>query len=494
MAINYINDKKNSAEDSITWKALYRADRTIKTPFQIALADRNEILTCDDVIRIVPKKRLLAFGTWGDKEVAIKLFYGERDAERNAERDASGVELLMQANVPTAKLLYEGSIDKDRIHILIFEKINQGTSLATLWQTRKNLDDVRPLLHAVTVEIATQHVLGILQRDLHLNNFLVTEKTIYTLDGGQIECFENPLDKPLSIEYLALFLVQLGIGVEDLQQELFDVYTKSRGWIVSPADIKTFNKFLTKLAHERMFNYKKKIFRSCSAFNKVEKVNKKMMYDRQYESSEFKHLLSNPDAYVENPAAVVLKAGRSSTVVKIMVDGRPLVIKRYNIKNLWHGLRRCLRSSRAQQSWRIAQQLYASGVATPKPIAFIENKVLGFRGKSYFIMDYVEGQHVGNYFADHKNDLPACERMMLSTLALFKNLTKLRIIQGDLKMTNILIVNDTPHLIDFDGALEYFFNKSLNRAYEKELNRFMRNWENTPQIYALFDSLIHDQG
>jgi tRNA A-37 threonylcarbamoyl transferase component Bud32 len=371
VATIYIENKKVSVKENITRKALHVANRVMKTPFQIAIKDHNDILNCEEIIRIVPEKRILAFGKWGNQNVAIKLFYQKRHAKRHAERDAFGIESLMQANVPTARLLYKGNIDKGRVYILIFEKINHGVSLDTLWKNHENFEDMRELLHAVTIELATQHVLGILQRDLHLNNLLITPKHIYTLDGGMIDYFERPLDHKLSLEYLALFLVQLGVAFGSLQQELFKHYTKSRGWIVKPAEIKVFNKFISKLTEERMHNYKKKIFRKCTSFNKLDKFNKNLIYDRQYESPEFKALLANPDARIDNPAAIVLKAGRSSTVVKVIVDGRELVVKRYNRKNVWHGMRRCLRETRAKKSWRISQQLFASGVATPKPLAFI---------------------------------------------------------------------------------------------------------------------------
>ncbi len=489
MATTYTENTKSSSKD-MTWKTLYRANRTIKVPFQLVLSDHNDVLNCEEVIRIVPKKRLLAFGTWGDKEIAVKLFYENRNAKRDAYLDASGIESLMQTNVPTPRLLYKGSIDQGRIYILIFEKINQAVSLETLWQKQKNSDDMRMLLRAVTIELATQHVLGILQNDLHFNNFLITEKNIYTLDGGKIDNIEQPLDTQNSIEYLALFLAQLGVGVPDLQQELFDVYAKSRGWLVKSSDIKVFNKCLAQQTEDRMRKYKRKIFRPCTSFNKIHKVNKTVMYDRQYDSPEFQHLLLNPDAYIDNPKALVLKAGRSSTLVKVIVNGHALVIKRYNIKDVWHGLRRYLRDTRAKKSWRISQQLYASGIATPKPVAFIENTFLGFRGKSYFIMDYLDGQHLGSYFSDHKHDMQACERMAKNSLALLKSLTSLHITQGDLKMTNILVTNNTPYLIDFDGALEFVSTLMLRRTFKKELNRFMQNWENTPDIHALFGRLM----
>jgi len=108
-------------------------------------------------------------------------------------------------------------------------------------------------------------------------------------------------------------------------------------------------------------------------------------------------------------------------------------------------------------------------------------------------MDYIDGKPLGSYLEDHKNDAEACERIAKNSLALLKSLTKLRIIQGDTKMTNILVLNGTPYLIDFDGALEFYSTFTLQLAFKKELNRFMRNWENTPDLHALFGRLMQDE-
>lgn len=484
---------ENNLNQTITFKSLYRADRTIKVPFNIVLDDHNEPLTCEHIIRILPKNRLLAFGKWGEKEVAIKLFYENRKAKEHARRDAFGIESLMQYNVPTAKLLYKGFIENGKIHILIFEKINQAISLEKLWRNKERLADIEGLLKAVTIELATQHVLGILQRDLHLNNFLVTEKNIYTLDGGQIDCFDYPLEKKISMDYLALFLVQLGVGEEQLQNQLFDTYTQSRGWIVKPADSKTFKKLLIQQAATRLQKFKKKIFRNCSQFQRIDKYNKTIIYDKSYDSMEFRHLLKNPDVYINHPNAQFLKKGGSSTVVKVVIDEKPFVIKRYNYKDIWQWLRRMLSMSRAKRSWRISQQFYSSGLLTPMPVAFIENHFMGLLGKSYFIMEYVEGLHLSDYFKLHKNNIIQCERMVVDSLALLRNMLKLRITQGDLKMTNILVYKEKPYIIDFDGAKEHIYTFRLHRAFKNELKRFFKNWENHPEIFALYSKEMSNE-
>jgi tRNA A-37 threonylcarbamoyl transferase component Bud32 len=166
------------------------------------------------------------------------------------------------------------------------------------------------------------------------------------------------------------------------------------------------------------------------------------------------------------------------------------VVKRYNIKNTWHWLRRSLRVTRAAQSWRLSNLLRLFGVPTAKPVAFIEKRVLGLRNKSYFIMEYVNGEHMGEYFAKYKEDDAHFEKIAMRVVTLLNNLTKLRVSHGDLKVTNILIENDRPVIIDLDGMSEHASQAKASKAFKKDFKRFMKNWDRRPSVKALFERLF----
>ena len=141
--------------------------------------------------------------------------------------------------MPTPALLLETTSQDGHIYVLIYERIMHSENLYDAWQELKSEESkILPLLKSVIVEIATQHVLGIVQHDLHLQNFLITEKKIYTLDGAQIEKQDDLLSREESIENLSLFLSQLGMGFEQIQEKLFDHYARSRGWLTKPVDWK----------------------------------------------------------------------------------------------------------------------------------------------------------------------------------------------------------------------------------------------------------------
>jgi tRNA A-37 threonylcarbamoyl transferase component Bud32 len=480
----------NSSVPELTGKMLRSASHARLGPFQLLLENTFVPLYCNEIIRILPRKRLVAFGKWGDKEVVAKLFYERRKAKHHWQRDVGGVDALLQANIPTPRLLYQGKAENKKIKVLLFEKIADAKNLEILWQEVKGTDGAKSLMSSVVLELATQHVLGIQQSDLHLKNFLVAAERVYTLDGGGIVKFPTILDKKLSLESLGLFFAQLGVGTEQLQQELYKVYATSRGWLIKQDDVDMLQKIVMLKNKERWQRYQKKVFRNCTAFAKMNKFNKSIMYDRVYRSSELLSYLYHPEKFFTQSNITLLKNGRTATVGKVFIDGRMLVVKRYNIKNSWHWLRRCLRATRAATSWRLAQCLSLMGVATAKPVAYIENHFAGLRGTSYLIMEYVAGQNIGEYFSvdpkENINLVPMAKRILAS----FFQLAELRITHGDLKMTNILLANEKPVLIDLDGMREHLTTVGFKHAFQKELTRFMKNWEKQPEVYELFKGLL----
>jgi tRNA A-37 threonylcarbamoyl transferase component Bud32 len=492
VAISCIDDmvtKDTSLTQQFDWNSLKRASRADLAPFQIALQDHKDTLFCDEMLRVMPGRRLVASGRWGSREVVAKLFYERSNALRHAARDARGIKALLAAGVQTPLLFHEGVSEDRRIQILIFEKID-GHSLDVIWQDTQDQPETQALMHAVTIEMATHHVLGILQNDLHFKNFIVSGKKIFTIDGGDVEIFDSPLGKKASLENLALFFSQLGIGQEKLQQSLFQTYAKSRGWMIKPYDVTALETFLNKCTTRRLEQYSKKIMRSCSAFARSDSSKAVTIYDRKVESAEFLACLNNIEQIIASPLATVLKAGRSATVVKVTLADKPYIIKRYNIKSVFHWLRRSLRMSRAMSGWCLAQRLLLLGVATARPVAVIEKRFFGLRGKSYLIMEYVKGEHSGEYFAGTMRDTDWAAATAGKIISLFENLAKLLITHGDLKMTNILFEKHRPVLIDLDGMREHQTFLGFRLAFHKEIKRFMKNWRERPTIYALFEHQV----
>jgi tRNA A-37 threonylcarbamoyl transferase component Bud32 len=473
----------------ITFSELATLQYTFNQPFQLAMED-GEVVQVDRVLRFIPKKRLVASGTWKEKSIVIKLFFHKKNAKRHMEKDAAGVKLLQDNKVPTPALYYKGYANDKRIAVLIFDYISIADNLEDIWVNRKSVEEVLHVMRAVTIELATQHVLGVLQHDLHLKNFLITEKTIYTLDGGQVELCPMLLPKEASMKNLALFLSQFGVGVDFYQDMLFKSYAKARGWRLKKEDSRDLFFMIKKWNEQRWLSYSKKIDRNATDFSRSESWKKISVYNRRYAGPELLNFLKDPTVLFSSSGVSVLKAGRSSTVVKATLDGRDYVIKRHNMKSIWHRLRRCFRPTRAYASWRLAHKLQLFGVNTATPVAYSESNVMGVRGASYYVTENVAGMHAGEFF-HQQQDVKQVDEMIEKIANLLKNLAKLDITHGDLKATNILIdQRNQPVLIDLDGASEHYSKSSLHKAWRKEIKRFLENFRDRPFLLQKFTNVM----
>jgi tRNA A-37 threonylcarbamoyl transferase component Bud32 len=456
------------------------------TPFTITLNDSDDTLESLAVLRVLPGKRLVMTALWKGKEVIAKLFYQRHHARRHLLRDYHGIQGLLSAAVLSPAILFKGTAKNTNVHVLIFEKIN-GVSLESIWQTKKNIPSIMPTLQAMAIELATQHVLGVLQHDLHFKNFLVNKKRIYTIDGGAIELFDKPLSKQKSIKNLALFFSQLGVNNTDLYVSLYKTYACSRGWLIKQKELLLIDNYIKRYHRSRWQQYKQKIMRTCSAFVLQKSMFKTVLYDRDYISSEFTNLLMYPDKLMA--AGETLKSGNTTTVVKVLIDNKPMVVKRYNLKSISHWLRRCLRPTRAMTGWKLSQRLRLLDVNTAKPIAAIDTHFFALRGKSYLVTDYIDGIDAGVFF-DSSASIDEKIEVANKIVALLKSLFSIQTTHGDLKKTNILIVNCQPFFIDLDGMHHHTSQLLFKKAVKRDINRFMRNWENNLPIRSMFTELL----
>lgn len=489
-AITVIIPCENKMTHTLVWKDFHALDFTSDSPFQLTLTD-DQVFVAEKMMRIVPRKRLVAYGTWQGKEVIAKLFF-DKEAKQHWESEIAGVKLLIDNRVPTPTLLHQCKSKDGRVYVLFFEYIANAKSLDDIWHHKNNIHAVMPLLKSVVVELATQHVFGLLQHDLHLKNFLIRKnKHVYMLDGAEVELSEPLLPKKVSMQHLALFLAQLGVGVESYQEILFKHYAKSRGWLSKEEDKNELFFLIRQWNEQRWKKFAKKIMRNSSNFANKKDSHTFAMYDRQYAKPEWLAFLHDPESAFHHPTMTMLKNGRSSTVVKVMLDQCEFVVKRYNMKNKWHFLRRCLRPTRAFAAWRLAQKLSLFCLPTAKPVAFIEKRLLGLRGKSYYVTEYVSGKHIGDFFAQYANDEEKISMMVKRIVALLKSMARLEITHGDLKMTNILIdESEQPFLIDFDGAVEHLSLASLRQAWKHEIKRLLDNFQDLPNVKEAFQKTI----
>ena len=87
-----------------------------------------------------------------------------------------------------------------------FEYIEDATSLADDWR-EADLQMKAELMQRVIPVLARLHESGVLQDDIHPENFLVKKDQMLTIDGGQVVQLRN-LGHRRSLNNLAMFFAQ----------------------------------------------------------------------------------------------------------------------------------------------------------------------------------------------------------------------------------------------------------------------------------------------
>jgi tRNA A-37 threonylcarbamoyl transferase component Bud32 len=274
-------------------------------------------------------------------------------------------------------------------------------------------------------------------------------------------------------------------SLEPFTEELLVYYLLSNGEHGLP--VEALQKQIDKVRSWRLRDYLIKIGRECSLFS-VEDGPFALRAIRREEVQAMLPVLEQADALVDG--GHLYKTGGAASVAKVDVAGRELVIKRYNIKNLAHWLKRFWRPSRAWHSWREGNRLRFLGIATPTPLALLEKRFMWLRREAYLVTEFLPGPDIIERFAPYvaSGDAPEAELQALDTL--FAQMIRERISHGDLKGHNVFWHNDRWSLIDLDAMCQHSSQSSFAAAFARDRARFMRNWPADSALHQLLEQRI----
>jgi tRNA A-37 threonylcarbamoyl transferase component Bud32 len=229
------------------------------------------------------------------------------------------------------------------------------------------------------------------------------------------------------------------------------------------------------MREKRIQHYEGKSVRSCTQFKVLSSASAFITFQRKYASDSLVKLINEPEVVIGN--AQFLKQGNSSTVVKVTSGAGEWVIKRYNIKSFWHWLQRCFRPSRAWVSWKNAYRLELLGIATPLPLAMRENRYGPLRREAYLVTEYTPGESLQNWMLQH-GDCSVPQWLDTAIERIFSIFWDSRVSHGDMKATNLLVTDDRQlQVIDLDAMAHHRPGKKFKKAFAKDLQRFMDNWQ-----------------
>ena len=465
---------------------LQLAGRVPALPLQLQL--NGESLVLERLLRVLPGQRYVGLARWRGRAVLAKLLVGGK-AERHFQRELSGARLLAEQGLVTPELLAEG-FAAGQGGWLLFDYLEGAESLWDAWRAVELdpllSDGQQVVLGEALAAIGQLHAGGLWQADLHLDNLLRHDGRLFVIDGGgvQAEAAGQPLSRQRVLENLGVFFAQLPAELEPFIEELLVHYLLANGEHALP--LEALQKEVARVRQWRLRDYLKKVGRDCSLFAaRVGAFGLRVV--RREQEAELAPLLADPDAALDS--GHLYKTGGAATVARIELNGRPLVLKRYNIKSWLHGLKRFWRPSRAWHSWVEGHRLEMLGVVTPRPLAVIERRWCWLRGRGYLLTEYCGGPDLIARFAPYVASAPP-EAELAALDRLFAALIRERISHGDFKGHNLFWDDDCWSLIDLDAMRQHRRQASFARAYARDRARFLRNWPSESHLYRLLDQRL----
>lgn len=453
---------------SIGIARLREAGRSPELPFELDLG-AGERLEFRRLLRLLPGKRLVGEAEWQGRTVLAKLFISTA-GKRHARREQEGIEALLRAGIPTPLLLATRAMHDGGMAILS-EFLPGANSLAERWSAAESGGEQAQLacLQPALQLLARMHAAGLVQDDLHLGNFLEYDGRWFVIDGDAVRTVA-PMPVTVAHDNLALLLAQL--------LPCWDAYLPAMAAMYGEnVDLHALAASVRRQRAGRLAHFLGKTLRDCSQFAVQRDVRRVQSVLREAQP-QLSALLNDPDAAIA--AGALLKNGNTCTVA----GHGDVVIKRYNLKNWRHALSRAWRPSRAWHAWREAHRLQFFGIATPTPLAMLEERIGPLRRRAFLFCEYCPGQNLLTLLSA---DSAPPQEIADAVVRLFEALCALRITHGDLKASNLLWHEGRIVVIDLDAMVQHRSPAAFARAWRRDRARLLRNWPSASMLHGWLD-------
>lgn len=432
--------------------------------------NKTETLNCSRLLRSVPGKRKVYEGFWNNRAVIIKIFSDKISAKRHLKREWRGLTLLTELELNSPEPLFYGR-DKNGSWVVVTAMITDSLIAVELFDKFKLPDEKLDLLILVCRTLAEQHKKGVLQKDLHLGNFLMRNGAVYLLDPAQMKFFRRPVKRGKSISQLARLACCLGDDETEFAGRVLQEYVNLRGWQSAEKDKILLRKKFKFYKAKTIKRALKKSLRTSKRYIRIKSARYSAVFDRQLcRQAEPVNLIGQVDLLMDKGR--ILKKGNTCYVSRVSWNGQDVVIKRYNHKGLIHSVRHSLKGSRAKRSWLNAHRLLHLGIETPLPLAFLEVCKFGLLWQSHIVTSYCDVVKLYDFLRDDSLTNDKRQAVKNKFAELLKKLEAHSIVHGDMKQSNILVNDSKLVLTDLDSMKKFRCRWLFRLRYTKDRKCF----------------------
>ncbi|HPS55961.1 MAG TPA: lipopolysaccharide kinase InaA family protein [Sedimentisphaerales bacterium] len=432
-----------------------------------------ENVSCYELLREIAGKRQVYDGIWDGKAVIVKIFLDPISANRHFKKEWQGMKKLQELGLNGAKPLFYGKGKNDSWVIVSENLVGAETVLCAMPQCKSKEAKIELVLK-VASELARQHVKGVIQKDLHLGNFMIKDDTIYALDPGQMSFSPKALSRGKSLCNLGALAMSLPDYDKQILRDLCEKYFAERGWHFNDKDEKDFEKNLLKNEMLSIRHSQRKCLRTSKRTLKLETNDYNSVFDRHFCDN------INPHEFIDQiddlmDKGTILKNGTTCYVSRFNYNNYDIVVKKYKYKGPINLLRQNLLTSRARRNWLYANLLISVKIGTPEPFGFIEKKKGPFIWESYYISEYTDAINLYTFLANPNLTPSAREKMADRIIDLMAQMGKRGLSHGDMKRSNILIDGEKLILIDLDSMKIHGIGLTCQMELAKDIKRLGRD-------------------
>ncbi len=466
---------------------LRASGRAVAAPLALSLDDGGggDFLVVRRLLRVLPGKRIVGEGEWQGRRVLVKVFVAAGSA-RHWEKERQGIEALRAARLPTPELVCAVAL-RGGGHVLLTRYLDGAETLAEAWRELGDFPSqsaALAVLRPAFATLAALHARGLVHEDLHLGNFLRCGEEVFVIDGDAVRAPGGGLASEAATTNLALLLAQLPREADAWRDDLLSAYRNGGGVPISAALL---GPEVERLRAWRLRDYLGKTLRDCTLFAAKRSLTRFSVLERDAEDC-LRSVVADPDRAIAR--GTMLKDGNSATVARVEEDGAgagALVIKRYNIKSFAHLVSRFWRPTRAWHSWREGHRLAFLGIATPAPLALVEERCGPLRRRGFLVTAHCPGVNLLELL---RSDALPDEQVARAIVGLFTRLHECRISHGDLKATNLIWHAGRVYVIDLDAMAQHRSARAHARAWRRDRARFLRNWPEASPLYRWLDEKL----
>ena len=450
-------------------------------------------ITLQFTFRKLKGRRSVDRALWGSTPIVVKRYFPHPKQSRDRQREWERLKKLYSLGLDVPEPLCWG-VDNTGAEVVVLRYLENGRNLEDYLFADCSQQERQVIFQQLMEVLATHHRAGLWQGDSHLGNFIWDGEKLYALDAASFKFVSGSLNLALRAKNLAQLLVAGKWSWTEEMWEALPFYTEKMGrseWI-EPLK-KKLGQWIPYLRKKRLKGYLKKTRRSCSDFERQRSRGKCLLTERILPAALKQQFAENPDRLIQD--GEVIKAGNTCTVAAFEMGGQAYILKRYNLKPLFYRICHIFHTSRALKSWSSGHGWRLIGLPTPRPWACLEERRWPLRGRSFLLLEKDFGTPLEAFVSEHWNQ-PDLLSMVTATFAqVWRAWGQLKAFHGDLKASNILVSEEgSLSFLDLDSFRFFLSSFCFRRKRKKDYCRFIRNWQENPEVAALFHERIGRDG